>query len=91
MHFVNDWDAFVQSLIANAVGVYRNSPEYTYYKHRQEDLEQLLSNSLLEDQKELVDQVLFELEARADRETEVVYRQGLRDSITILHALGVLK
>ncbi len=55
MHFVNDWDAFVQSLIANAVGVYRNSPEYTYYKHRQEDLEQLLSNSLLEDQKELVD------------------------------------
>ena len=52
-------------------------------------MDEILTNSLVEDEKELVDEVLLELEARADREMEVVYRQGLRDSVTILRTLGI--
>ena len=90
MNFTEEWDSFVQTLVAHAVGNYRNSNEYTYYRHRSKDIDELLSNSLCEDEKELVDKVLFELSAAAERETEVVYRQGLQDGIFILRSLGVL-
>ena len=90
MNFSENWDTFVQTLAAHAVGTYRNSSEYEYYRHRQKDMDEILTNSLVEDEKELVDEVLLELEARADREIEVVYRQGLRDCLMILKALGAL-
>ena len=89
MNFSENWDTFVQTLAAHAVGTYRNSSEYAYYRHRQEDMEEILTNSLVKDEKKLVDEVLLELEARTDREMEVVYRQGLRDSVTILRTLGI--
>ena len=90
MNFSEEWEAFMQALVARAVGNYRNSEEYTYYRHRTKDIDELLTNSLCEDEKDLVDKILFELDAAADRETEVVYRQGLRDGVTILKSLGVL-
>ena len=34
-------------------------------------------------------QILFELNEAADRETVIVYRQGLRDDVTILKFLDV--
>ncbi len=80
----------MQTMVAHAIGNYHNSAEYEFYRHRQKDIEEILSNTLLEDQKQLVDQVLLELESRGDRETEVVYRQGLCDSAAILKRLGVL-
>ena len=90
MNFSDEWETFTQALVARAVGNYRNSEEYTYYRHRTKDIDELLSNSLCEDEKELVDKILFELDAAADRETEVVYRQGLRDGVFILKSLGML-
>lgn len=90
MNFSDEWEAFTQTLVARAIGNYRNSEEYTYYRHRAKDIDELLSNSLCEDEKDLVDKVLFELDAAADRETEVVYRQGLRDGVFILKSLGML-
>ena len=61
-----------------------------YYRHRAKDIDELLTNSLCEDEKALVDNILFELNTAADRETEMVYRQGLRDSVTILKSLGAI-
>ena len=82
MNFSENWDTFVQTLAAHAIGTCRNSSEYEYYRHQQKDMEEILTNSLVEDEKELVDEVLLEM--------EVVYRQGLRDSVSILRTLGVL-
>ncbi len=90
MNFSKEWETFTQNLVARAIGGYRNSEEYTYYHHRAKDIDELLSNSLCEDEKELVDEILFELNAAADRETEVVYRQGLRDGVLILKSLGAI-
>ena len=78
------------TMVVRALKDYRNSNEYTYYRHRQEEIDELLANTLLEDQKDLVGDILFELGIAAERETDVVYRQGLRDGATILKALGVL-
>ena len=88
MNFSKEWEAFTQTLVARAVGNYRSSEEYTYYRHRAKDIDELLSNSLCEDEKELVDEILFELDAAADRKTEIDYRQGLRNGVTILKILG---
>ncbi len=90
MKFSEEWNSFVENLTAHALGTYRNSNEYAYYKHRQKDMDEILSNSLLEEEKAIVDQILFEIESRTDRESQIVYRQGLRDSVAILRILGVL-
>ena len=63
MNFSEEWEAFTQTLVARAVDNYRNSEEYTYYRHRAKDIDELLSNTLCEDEKELVDKTLFELGA----------------------------
>ncbi len=34
MNFSKEWEAFTQTLVARAVGNYRSSEEYTYYRHR---------------------------------------------------------
>ena len=90
MNFSEEWNSFIQTLVAHAINNYRNSNEYTYYRHREKDIDELLSNSLCEDEKEIVDQILYELSAAAERETEVVYRQGLCDGISMLRSLGAL-
>ena len=90
MDFTEEWESFTQTLVAHAISNYRNSNEYTYYRHREKDISEILSNSLCEDEKEIVDQILFELSAAAERETEIAYRQGLCDGISILRFLGVL-
>ena len=90
MNFSKEWETFTQTLVARAIGGYRNSDEYTYYRHRAKDIDELLTNSLCEDEKELVDKILFELSAAAERETEVVYRRGLRDGVLILKSLGAI-
>lgn len=51
MNFSDEWEAFTQALVARAVGNYRNSEEYTYYRHRAKDIDELLSNSLCEDER----------------------------------------
>lgn len=89
MNFSEEWEAFTQTMVARAVGNYRTSEEYNYYRHRVKDMDELLTNSLCEDEKELVDEILFELDAAANRETEVGYRPELRDGVTILKHLGV--
>ncbi len=90
MNFSKEWEAFTQTLVARAVGNYRSSEEYTNYRHRAKDIDELLSNSLCEDEKELVDEIQFELDAAADRKTEIDYRQGLRNGVTMLKSLGAI-
>ena len=39
----------------------------------------------------MVDEVLFELGVAAEREAELLYRQGLKDCVWLLKNLGVLR
>lgn len=75
MIFSENWDTFVQTLAVHAIGTYKNSSEYAYYLHRYKDMDEILTNFLVEDEKKQMDQVLLELETREDREMKVVYRQ----------------
>ena len=85
-----DYDKLLHNLHDNAVARYQKTQEYRHQRRRREEIDQLLAADLTSDQKALVDEVLFELNLNAERESEVVYRQGLRDCIWLLKYLGVL-
>ena len=85
-----EWIEFLHSLLSNAIAEHKSSKEYEYLRLRQEQIDELLTDGLTENDKAFVEDVLFELGVIAEREAEVVYQQGLKDCIWLLKRLGVL-
>ena len=50
----------------------------------------MLTTNLTRDQKDMIDEVLLELGLGQKRETELIYRQGLKDCVWLLGNLGLL-
>ncbi len=85
-----EWNEFLDNLLSSAITEHKNSREYEHQQKRMEQIDEMLTTNLTEDQKFFIDEILFELLLIAERETEVVYRQGLRDGVWMLKNLGVL-
>lgn len=85
-----EWNEFLENLRFNAIGKYKETPEFEYIKKQQDEIDMIFRDNLTADQKEMVEECLFDLLLIADRESEVVYRQGLRDCVWLLKSLGVL-
>jgi len=85
-----EWNEFLENLHSNAIVIYKKTPEYRRQKQRQEQIDDMLSNELTRDQKHFVEEILLELGIANEREAEIVYRQGLKDSVWLLKNLGVL-
>lgn len=85
-----EWNEFLGNLVSNAIAEHKSSKEYEYRKQRQAQIDELLTTNLTYNEKTMVEEVLFELALAAERETEVVYRQGLQDCVWLLKSLGVL-
>ena len=85
-----EWNEFLDHLITNAIEEHKKSKEYEYRRERQNQIDEFLTTNLTSDQKGFVDEILFELGAVAERESEVVYRQGLKECVWLLKTLGVL-
>ena len=85
-----EWNEFRDNLLINAIERYRKTPEYEYIQKQREEIELMLHSSLTTDQEELVEECLFDISAMAERESEVAYRQGLKDGVWLLKKLGVL-
>lgn len=86
----NEWNEFLSTLVSNAIQAHRKTTEYEYVKNRQEHIDEILTTNLTHDQREMVDEILFEYGLSAERETEVVYQQGIADCVCLLKQLGVL-
>ncbi|MCL2884813.1 MAG: hypothetical protein FWF49_04950 [Oscillospiraceae bacterium] len=85
-----EWHEFLDNLLENAIAGHRKSKEYGYLKQRQEQIDEMLETNLTADEKDFVGEILFEVGLAAERETEVVYHQGLQDGVWLLKNLGVL-
>lgn len=85
-----EYDAFLDRLFACACARYYDTQEYRCQTSRQKQLDALLNSDLTSQQKTLVDEVLYELSLSAERQSEIAYRQGLRDGVWLLKNLGVL-
>jgi len=87
---MEEWDKFLENLHSNALSAHRNSKEYDYQTQRRTQIDELLATSLSGEQKHFVEEILFEMGLEQERESGIVYRQGLRDSVWLLKHLGVL-
>jgi hypothetical protein len=85
-----EWNEFLDNLRSHAIGKFRETPEYEYMKKQQEEIDMMFRDNLTVDQKELVEECVVDLLLISDRESDVVYRQGLKDCVWLLKNLGVL-
>lgn len=85
-----EWNEFINNLLTNALEEYKEMMEYEYIKKQQEEIDLVFRDNLKADQKEHVEECIFDVGLVADRELEVVYRQGLKDCVWLLKNLGVL-
>ena len=84
------WNEFLGNMINCTTSTYKKSTEYEYIRKKQEDIYMLFHDNLDIDERGFVEECIFELGLMANRESEILYRQGMRDCIFILKELGVL-
>lgn len=85
-----EWNEFLGNLLSCALKNLQATKEYEYRRKRQEHIDEMLTTNLTRDQKDMIDEVLFELGLAQDHETKLIYRQGLKDCIWLLNNLGLL-
>ena len=84
-----EWNEFLGNLFSNAIGGYKKSEEYEYRRQHQNQIDDFFGD-LSAGQKELMEEILYELGLSAEYEAEAVYRRGLKDCVWLLKKLGVL-
>lgn len=84
------WNRLVENLRSDALESYRKTTEYEYIEKQREEIDLLFRDNLTSDEKELVEECIFELGVMADHESRVVYNQGIKDCVWLLRNLGVL-
>lgn len=85
-----EWNEFLRNVLSCAQKNLQATKEYQYLEKRQEEIDEMLTTNLTKDEKVMVDEVLFELGVAAEHETELLYRQGLKDCVWLLKNLGLL-
>ena len=85
-----EWNEFINNLVTNAITDCKDKQESKYLQERQLQIDEFLTANLTADQKTFMEEVLFETGLIGERQTEVVYRQGLKDCVWLLKCLGVI-
>lgn len=86
----DEWNHFLMNLRNKSWEEFRETREFAYRRQRREYLDGLLEDNLTEDQKNMVDEVIWELEVADEHEGNELYEQGMRDCVWMLKTLGVL-
>lgn len=90
MNRCEEWKFSTQQLQENALKEYHTTREYELRKIRQEHLDDIMANELSENQRTFIEEILYEIISFHDREADLLYQQGLKDSVWMLRTLGVL-
>ena len=83
-----EWSEFLNNLLTCAEKTYQSTAEHEYLEQRHAAMDGLLETTLPEDQRELVEEVLFARGLDADRAAQRLYRQGVTDGVWLLKQLG---
>lgn len=60
MNNKQEWNEFLDNLRSNAIAEYKNSEEYKHKKQRLEHVDEMLTTNFTADEKEFVEEILFE-------------------------------
>lgn len=85
-----EWNEFLGNLLSCALKNLQATKEYQYLEKRQEEIDEMLTTNLTKNEKVKVDEVLYELGLAEEHETELLYRQGIKDCVWLLKNLGLL-
>ena len=81
------WNEIVENLMERALQEHKETTEYQYYRQRSRHLDEMLTTNLRQEEREFVDEILFEISASYERQMEVLYRRGMRDAVWMLRNL----
>lgn len=84
------WNDFLEQLIENHFNEHKKTKEYEYHHNRLLHIDEMLGTNLTRDEKEMVDEVLFEIGTEKEHYAVGLYHQGLKDCVVILKEMGVL-
>jgi len=85
-----EWNGFMENMFNNALKECQTTKEYEFLKEKQEQLDARMSEAYPDDKHPLVYDFAFEIGLDAERKTEILYRQGIKDCVFLLKELGVL-
>lgn len=85
-----EWNEFLGNLLSCSLKNLQATKEYEYRRKQQEHIDEMLTTNLTRDQKDMIDEVLFELGLAGEHEIELIYRQGLKDGVWLLKNMGLL-
>ena len=83
-------DSFFDALIDNAMEEYKKTKEYEYLRKTEVQFDNILTNNLTSDQKNFVEEIIFELGLANEHKAMLLYRQGITDCVGLLKSLRVL-
>ena len=86
----NELNAFLENLFNNALEKYQHTNEFNFLNEKREQLDERMLKAYPEKDNPLVYEFAFELGLDVERQSEYVYRQGLKDCVFLLKELGVL-
>jgi len=90
MYHQIEWDKFLDELQDHAIKNREKTAEYQYRVQWWAQAEQLMSDHLTSDQKQMMEEILFQAGLQDERENRLLYRQGMLDCVWLLKHLGVL-
>lgn len=90
MNRLEEWNLFVKKLQESTLKAYSSTYEYELRKTRQAYLDDMMSNELTADQRVCIEEILVEIISFHNRESALLYQQGMKDCVWLLRNLGVL-
>lgn len=85
-----EWNEFQGTLLNHALNEHKKTKEYEHLTQRREHILEMIDSDIAPSVKPAMEEMLYELALYAERETELGYKQGMKDCIFILKNLGVL-
>ncbi len=90
MKKTKEWNEFIYQLVEANIKDFQDTKEYEYFHNRELHLDEMLNTNLTKDEKEMVEEVMFELGVAQDHRENKLYEQGMKDCVMILKELGVI-
>ncbi|WP_317856052.1 hypothetical protein [Chakrabartyella piscis] len=84
------WQDFIDSLIGQHFENYKKTKESILWSNRMEHIDEMLTTNLTQDEKIMVEEVLFETGEQQEHYADILYEQGMKDCVMILKNMGVI-
>ena len=87
---IHNWNNFIDECIETELRTYRKTTESRHRQTIETQMDEMLDTNLTNEQKTMVEDVLFAKACMQEQDGKRLYQQGMRDCVAVLKNLGVL-